>query len=198
VPVPFARPVGVAGIFANTDSGYLAAVVTPPAGDDVLVIRGRAPGFVPGDHPLPWPARGADMRYWSVCTNLTTALRPVVVNHLPDGSLDFGCRADQQTARDLRGDYTYVIGTEAQRAAIERIPGVTFLPFSTDQPGAPHAILLRNMLVSAGFAAAVQNVPQDGDPASAAAVMGPYYPRAAVCSLASVARRGAGACPAPA
>jgi hypothetical protein len=103
-------------------------------------------------------------------------------------------RNDEQTVLDRDGHYTYVVGTEAQRAAIERIPGVTFLPFSADQPTTQHLILLRNMVVDPDFAEAIQNVPAGQDPAVAAGVMGPYYPRAATCPLATAAAAGPAAC----
>jgi hypothetical protein len=54
--------------------------------------------------------------------------------------------------------------------------------------------VLRNMLANPDFAEAIQNVPQDGSAASAAQVMGQYYPKAAVCSLATLARGGVRAC----
>jgi len=38
--------------------------------------------------------------------------------------------------------------TESQRAAIEQIPDVTFLPFSSAQPTAIYVLLLRDMLVN--------------------------------------------------
>jgi hypothetical protein len=92
------------------------------------------------------------------------------------------------------GYYTFVVGTEAQRAAIAQIPGATFLPFSTAQPTTEHLLLLRNMLVNPGFAEAVQNAPANGNPASAAAAMGPYYPRAAICPMTTLASSGPAAC----
>jgi hypothetical protein len=193
--IRFSRPVSTAGVFPNTDSGYLSALITPPGDDQVVVIRGRAPRYSPGRHPLPWPLPGEDLRYWSMCTNLPdSGNRPVVVNQLADGSVDYGCRADQSTHVDSAGRYTYVIGTEAQRAAIENVPGVTFLPFSSTQPVSAHVVLLRNMLAAGGFAAAIQNVPADANPDSAAAVMGAYYPEDAVCPLATLTTRGAEGC----
>ena len=192
--VVFTRAAVSSGGFPNADSGYLLAVVTPPGDGDVIVIRGRAPTWSRGSHPSPWPARGVDMRYWSMCDYLATAVIPLVVNPLPDGATDYGCRDDAQTALDRHGDYTYVVGTEAQRAAIEAIRGATFVPFSTAQPATTHVLLLRNMLPSPDFAAAVQNVPPGSGAAGAAQVMGPYYPRAAVCPLATLAASGAGAC----
>jgi hypothetical protein len=190
----FGRPSNAAGVFSNADSAYLASVLTPPGNGDVMVIRGKAPTSSPGSHPSPWPARGKDMQYWSVCTNLTSPARPVVVNHLAGGGVDYGCRYDSQVRLDRHGYYTFVVGTEAQRAAIERIPGVTFLPFSSASPAAQHIILLRNMVVSPAFAEAVQNVPDNDDPAAAASVMGPYYPRSGICSLATLAGQGGAAC----
>jgi hypothetical protein len=192
--VVFTRAAVSSGGFPNADSGYLLAVVTPPGNGDVVVIRGQAPTWSRGSHPSPWPARGVDMRYWSMCDYLATAAIPLVVNPLPDGATDYGCRDDAQTALDRHGDYTYVVGTEAQRAAIEAIRGATFVPFSTAQPATTHVLLLRNMLPSPDFAAAVQNVPPGSGAAGAAQVMGPYYPRAAVCPLATLAASGAGAC----
>ena len=41
---------------------------------------------------------------------------------------------------------------------------------------------------------AIENVPANQNPVSAAAVMGPYYPRIAFCPLATLARGGPGAC----
>jgi hypothetical protein len=107
---------------------------------------------------------------------------------------DYGCRADEATRLNAAGEYTYVIGSEAQRAAISRVPGVTFLPFSTAHPAGPYLLGLRNVLVSTSFAQSPENVTQAADPAAAAAVMGPYYPRAAVCPLATLTARGPQAC----
>lgn len=195
-PIAFARPTEEegGGVFPNTDNAYLRAWVTPPRAGKVVVIRAKAPRAVSGEHPAPWPQAGKDMRYWSMCTNLEFPLLPVVVNRLPDGSTDYGCRHDELTRVDASGSYAYVIGTERQRAAIERVPGVTFLPFSTTQPHARHLVLLRNMLPVGDFAHAVQNVPRDGNPDSAAAVMGHYYPRATECALSALAAGGPDGC----
>jgi hypothetical protein len=74
------------------------------------------------------------------------------------------------------------------------IPNVTFLPMATPDPNQAYKLNLRNMLPDPAFAEAIQNVPADGRPASAAAVMGPYYPRAAFCSIATLAASGPPAC----
>jgi hypothetical protein len=192
--IAFARTTETNSVFPTLDNAYLAGWITPPGGGDVVVIRARAPRAVTGAHPAPWPAPGADLRYWSMCTNLEHPLFPVVVNKLPNGQTDYGCRHDDLTRLDSNGFYTYVIGTEVQRAAIERVPAVTFLPFSTTQRAAPHLVLLRNMMPAGAFPYAVQNVPQDGNPDSAAAVMGPYYPESVVCPLRTLAAEGASGC----
>jgi hypothetical protein len=191
--VKFARK-AILDLFLNADSGYLEAAVTPPGNDDVLVIRGKAPTTPRGDQPSPWPPAGLDMQYWSLCNVVVTGHHPLVANPLPDGAVDYGCRYDSEVTLDRDGYYTFVVGTEAQRAAIARIPDATFLPFSAAYPTTKHALLLRDMLVNPAFAEAVQNVPENGKPASAAAVMGAYYPRAAICPLATLARSGPAAC----
>jgi hypothetical protein len=179
---------------ANADTSYaLAYLVRPPAAD-VVVITARAPTFAPGRHPSRWPARGEDVRYWSMCIGLLAPPTPVVANKLPGAGTDYGCRADEATRLDAAGDYTYVIGAESQRAAISRVRGVTFLPLSTAQAARLYLLGLRAVLASSSFAHAPQAITQASDPAAAAAVMGPYYPRAAVCPLATLTAHGPRAC----
>ena len=182
------------GIVANADSAYLVANVTPPTNGDVLVIRGKAPTTAPGSHPAPWPARGEDMRYYSICAYVDEQPFPVVANTLPSGKADYGCRDDSRTRLDRRGYYTYVVGTESQRAALRGLRGVTFLPFSAAQPAAPESLMLRDMVVAPAFTQAIQDVPGDASPATAAAVMGPYYPQAGLCPVATLASQGPDAC----
>jgi hypothetical protein len=178
---------GGAGAFPNVDNAYLAATFTPPTDGRVLVVRGRAPRVPTGTEPAVWPpAPGTDARYFSFCTNLAQLPGPVVINTAPDGSVDNGCRTDEQTTLDAAGDYTYIIGTEAQRADIEHLPGATFVPLSARHPTTPEVMLIRNMLPTTDFAPAVQNVPVDATPDQAAAIMGPYYPHPALCTLDAV------------
>lgn len=193
--VVFSRDPGIeAGLIANADSAYLAASVSPSGNGDVIVIRGKAPTTPGGSRPSPWPARHEDLQYWSMCVTLNAPPQPVVANPLPDGKTDYGCRHDTQVKLDRDGYYTLVVGTEAQRAAITKVPGATFLPFSAAQPTAPQTLFLRDMLASPDFAEAIQNVPLSGDPAATAAIMGPYYPLAGTCSLTVLRHQGAGAC----
>ena len=184
----------IAGALPNADTSYILAYLVRPTEPDVAVVTGKAPTSAPGSHPSPWPARGEDIRYWSMCIGAGVRNLPTVVNRLAGGGTDYGCRADQATRLNAAGDYTYVIGAESQRAAIERIPGVTFLPFSTSLPTKLYVLLLRNMLVSSQFTNSVQSVTPADDPAAAAAAMGAYYPRASVCPLATLTAKGAAAC----
>jgi hypothetical protein len=192
--IPFALGSAVLGSTPNTDTRYLSAYYFPPKKGDVLVIQGKAPITPGGSSPAPWPAQGTAMRYWSICNDLLAAPQPVVVNHLSGGQVDYGCRDDSQVVLDRQGYYTMILGTESERAAIDRIPGATFLPFNQADPEQAYKINLRNMLPNPSFTKAVQRVPPNDSPASAAAVMGPYYPRTALCSLQALRTAGVAKC----
>jgi hypothetical protein len=130
-----------------------------------------------------------------MCVNLGEGTDPVVVNHLPGGQTDLGCRADDATKLSAGGTYRYVIGTEAQRAAIERVAGVTFLPLSLAQPAAPlYLLAMRYTLANPSFGSAPQNIVQTLNAPAAAHTMGAYYPHVQVCSLSALSARGASAC----
>jgi hypothetical protein len=192
--IPFLRGAATAQSTPDSNDAYLKAYFIPPRAGEVVVVRGRAPVTPSGSSPSPWPAPGTDLQYWSLCDDLLLPDVGVVMNPLPGGQTDYGCRYDQQARLDRHGYYTFVVGTEAQRAAIERIPGATFLPLSAADPTGTHQLAFRNTLPAPGFSAAIENVPQNQSPASAAAVMGSYYPRIAFCSLATLARGGPAAC----
>jgi len=179
---------------ANVDTSHVYAYLGRPPAPDVVVVTGKAPTFAPGRHPSPWPARGEDVRYWSMCIGVLTRLVPLVANKLPGGGTDYGCRSDEATRLNAAGYYTYVIGSESQRAAISRVPGVTFLPFSNAHPAGPYLLALRYLLVRSSFAHSPEGVTQADDPAAVAAVMGPYDPRAAVCPLATLMAKGPRSC----
>jgi hypothetical protein len=180
--------------FPDSADAPLVALLMPPGPSDVVVVTAKAPTAPSGDHPVLWPAPGEDLRYWSMCTIMSTAELPTVVNRLPNGTTDYGCRDNDATAVDAAGYYFYVVGRESQRAAIAQLPHVTFLPFSTTAPAAPHVLYLRSKLANPSFVNAVQRVAQYTNPAAAAVVTGPYYPRAAVCLLSTLTTKGPQAC----
>jgi hypothetical protein len=180
--------------FDNVDAAYVGAYVIRPAPTDVLVVTAKAPTFPAGSHPAPWPAPGVDVRYWSMCIGTGTSKLPTVVNTLPTGQVDEGCRADDQTVVNAAGDYTYVIGSEAQRPSISRVAGATFLPFSDIQTTPLYLLWFRNELVNPDFAQSAAAVTQADDATAAAAAMGPYYPRISTCALATLTAKGITAC----
>jgi hypothetical protein len=192
-PLTFYRP-ALSNVLPDADGAYLAAYLYPPGPADVVVVTAKAPRAPLGSHPTLWPAPGEDMRYWSLCSVVYAGLVPVVANPVPGGLTDYGCRDNDATRLDAAGYYFYVLGRESQHTALARIPGVTFLPFSAAQPTAPHLLFLRHKLVNPGFAYAIQRIAQDKNPAAAAAAMGPYYPRAAVCPLRTLLAGGPQAC----
>jgi hypothetical protein len=181
--------------FPNPETGYLLAYMTPPTSSQVVVVTGKAPTFPPGAHPSIWPSANDQVRYWSMCVNVGEGTDPVVVNHLPGGQTDLGCRADDATKLSAGRKYTYVIGTEAQRSAIDRVAGVTFLPLSLGEPAAPvYLLAMRYTLVNPSFAHAPQNVVQTRSATAAAQTMGAYYPHAQLCSLSALSAGGSSAC----
>ena len=181
--------------FANPETAYLLAYTTPPTASQVIVVTGKAPASPAGAHPSIWPSRTEQVRYWSMCVNLGEGTDPAVVNHLPDGKTDLGCRADDATKVNADGTYTYVIGTEAQRATIDRVAGATFLPLSLAQPAAPlYLLAMRYTLANPSFEFAPQNITQTESAPAAARTMGAYYPRAQICSLSALSAGGASAC----
>jgi hypothetical protein len=125
---------------------------------------------------------------WAAASASSVRIRPVQSWTQP-GSGGPLLTSRRTTAPDFR-----LSRSESQRAAISRIPGVTFLPFSATQASAVYVLLLRNMLVSTSFALSPQDITRTGNPAAAAAAVGPYYPCAAVCPLASLTVNGPQAC----
>lgn len=128
------------------------------------------------------------------CTEHNVGELPHTHNQLPNGSYDDGCRDDSQTAVDAQGFYTYVVGSESQRAQIESMPSVTFVPISSEHVQGNHRLVLRNLLSNNDFSQAVQNVPSDAESDQAAAVTGDYYPRTTLCALSALVTQGVSAC----
>jgi hypothetical protein len=187
--------VGFGTYFPNPETAYLLAYTTPPTTSEVIVVTGRAPTSPPGAHPSIWPSTRDQVRYWSMCVNVAEGTDPVVVNHLIGGQTDLGCRSDEATKLSAGGTYTYVIGTEAQRTAIERVQGVTFLPLLLAQPAAPAYLLaMRYILANPTFESAPQDIVQTESAAAAAQTMGTYYPHAHVCLLSALIAGGARVC----
>jgi hypothetical protein len=168
--------------FPNVDNAYVSALFRPRAGT-VIVVRGKAATTPAGSSPVPWPQASLQLRYWSLCNNVYRKPWPVVANPQPGGGVAYGCAADDATSLDGDGNYAFVVAPERRRAAVEAAGG-TLVPLSATQPKARQLLILRNMLPNEGFADAIQSAPQNGDPATTAAAMGAFYPRAYRCTLA--------------
>lgn len=180
-PPVFKRPTAVAGLYANPDNGYVAAVAGHQPGD-VVVVRAKAP-TVPdteaGDSPA---ASGREMRYWSMCTNEYRKPYPVT-----------DCTYDTQVPLDSNGWYTIVASTPGDRPAnATTAEGVAWLDWGSTSYDM--LLILRNMLPDAGFSGDVFEV-APGQPASSA--MGDYAPVTATCDRATFEAGGATACGLP-
>jgi hypothetical protein len=161
----------------------------------VRALAPTTPALVPpGTQPLPWPSARFQLQYFSMCNNIYRKPWPVIINNLPGGGQDLGCRADNATKLDAHGRFTYVIATQEQQQKVSRFKSVTFVPTSIKSKKDREVLILRNMLSNANFQQSALNAPQDMSPAGAAAAMGPYYPRAVSCPLKFYLQRGPNAC----
>ncbi len=190
---------GGATLYPNADSAYVHAFVQPPQGDNVIVVRGKAPSSPEGTDPPAWNERGNgyDVRYWSMCSNLVDDPQPVVINKISKAVTYEGCATNVDQGVVAGGYYTFVVGREDQRRAVEslRLPGVTFLPLSLRFPEHMHALVLRNMLPGIGFSQSTTRVDADsGLPSDAAEQMGAYYPTAKLCLFRELERAGPTGC----
>ena len=192
-PPAFARLTAATtnSLFPNVANAYVATPFFPTPGT-VAVVQGKAPTFTPDSTALPWPNPAYNLRYWSLCNNEDVSPYPVVEVTDPEtGNPIYGCSADLNTPL-VNGQYTYVLSSLADRPAnTTAADGVAWLPYSTGQ--VEQVLVFRNMLGD-GFPNSIQQVPQDGNPASAQAVMGAYYPRFAQCSVSTFTQGGASAC----
>ena len=183
------------GLFPNTDNKYIAALVKPKA-RKLVVVRARGASFPPGTTPGPWPS-AANLRYWSMCSNIYRRPWPVVTVQ-DQGQEIVGCAADLDTGLSGRGTYTYVVSRLRDRPAPDVLArsGATWLPFSDSQPFARHLLILRNMLGD-DFSRSVQNCAEGSDPTSiekCEETMRAYYPDVAECRVGTFVDGGTAAC----
>lgn len=184
-------------VFPNSASAYVSALLQPDPKKVVLVraLAPRTPALnPPGTQPQPWQSPRYQLRYFSLCNNIYRKPWPVVINKLPSGALDYGCRADNDTKLDRHGRYTYVVAAESQRKLVSRWADTTFVPTSIKSAKDREVLILRNMLSSTRFKKSALNAPQNNSAAGAASAMGPYYPRAVACPLSFYLSKGPDAC----
>lgn len=194
----FSRAGGSTTPFPNAASGYAAATYTPKKGVLTVVqaqmplsatAAGSAPMVWPtADNQPLWPSPNLDLRYWSFCNYIYKVPYPVV-----QVGPKMGCVADEaMTLTGATGNVaTVVMSSPADRPAVTRKAGsgVSWLPTSVSNTTSQEVIAIRNMLTNTqpapGFANSVTNIATYNDPAAAQAVMGPYYPTAAQCTVAT-------------
>ena len=184
--------------FPNDANAYASMLFTPTPGE-VVVIKMLAPttpwNVEGGTTTVPWPNDDYQLRYGSVCNNVYAAPYPVVANPKPKKGMTYGCVADNAAVRDDAGYVTIAISPPRSRPSnATTANGVNWLPTSVSKPKDVEMVALRNMLASAGFANAIQNVPSGSNAAATAAAMGDYYPEVAVCTTADFERSGAAGC----
>lgn len=184
-------------VFPNSASAYVSAIFQPNP-KAVVLVRGLAPTtpalVPPGTEPLPWPSSRFQLQYFSMCNNIYRKPWPVIINNLPSGNQELGCRADNETKLDRQGRYTYVVASQAQKQAVSRWKKTTFLPTSIKSAKTREVLILRNMLSNDSFSQSAMNAPQDANAADAAASMGAYYPVAVSCALNFYLKHGPDAC----
>jgi hypothetical protein len=186
--------------FPNTTSGYAAAFFTPQPGK-IVVIQAKVPtspfDYHGGERPVPWPQSDVarwQIRYWSLCNYVYAAPFPVVVAPGPDGSTVYGCAADLQVPTTGQGNATVVLSFPQDRPSnATAANGIAWLPMSTSDPTAVEQVSLRNMLVSKTF----NHSPKSATGTSvsdARKALGVYYPRTAMCDIATFEAGGPAAC----
>lgn len=184
-------------VFPNSATAYVSAIMRPRS-DRVVVVRGKAPRTparpAPGTEPVVWPQQRYQLRYFSLCTNLYRRPWPVVLNALPNGATDPGCRADNETTVNARGRYNYVVARERQQQVVERWRSATFVPTANRERRLRELLILRNMLPAPDFARSAASAPQNDSPAAAAKAMRAYYPRAVSCPVDVYRSGGPSAC----
>lgn len=156
-PLSELEPLGGEGSFlSNVHNSYVSTLVNRGHGE-VSLTELRAPTF-PDTRPGPARMPGAQLRYFSMCTNDLPTQRFI------------GCRTDDQTAIGADGKAAYVVSVPAARPRWATTDcGYTWLPFG---PNTASLLILRHMLPDAGFAQAIQRA----EPGREAQTMGDYFP----------------------
>jgi hypothetical protein len=146
------------GLLSNRHNAYVSATVNREYGE-IAVISARAATTPDTFSNVPL-MQDAQLRYWSLCTNDLYTTR------------FYDCAYDRQIPLDRDGHYTIVVSTAEMRPVNARPEcGVTWLNWG---PRADSLLIFRNMLPSADFHNAVQDVPDASG--MEREVMGDYYP----------------------
>lgn len=186
------------GAFPNDYNKYIVTGITYQKGV-IAVVRGLAatvPKLADNGYPL-LQNQSPNLRYWSLCNYDHVFPFPVVVQ-----SGVAACAADNQTALDGDGYYTYIVAAPGDIPAnAKKDATVTILPW-----GRTHiqkALIFRNMLPDPSFTTTTQtaniycadpNNSIDYNAACTSMYMGPYYPQTTYCQKAVYEAGGWQAC----
>jgi hypothetical protein len=186
------------GAFPNDFNKYVATGITYQKGV-IAVVRGlgaTVPKMADNGYPL-LQNQSPNLRYWSLCNYDHVFPFPVVVdNGTP------ACAADNQTALDEMGYYTYIVAAPADipdNAKTDKT--VTILPWGRTQ--LDKALVFRNMLPDLNFTTTAQTAnvhcadPEnsvDYNAACTSMYMGPYYPKSTYCQKSLYEAGGWKAC----
>ncbi len=167
------------GFYSNRDSAYIYAHLSRLFGP-VVVVNGTVPR-IPRTYTEPDRMPKATLRYWSLCSGESR-----VTVRTPD------CLADRQVLERSGRNYTIAVSTATDRPANARARcGVAWLDWGErgDGAGDPNygLLIMRNMLASPDFAAAIQRVERPGEESQ---VMGSHFPRATYTTTAGFEQRG--------
>jgi hypothetical protein len=149
---------GTGGFLSNTDNAYTYAFISRGFGP-IVAFHAKAPTFANTYPDAATMPTGVQLRYWSFCQNDPYSERYVA------------CLRDDQIAR-RHGEYTVVVAPPGEwpAAAQRRCAGVvSWIPWGPQPQG---VVLYRQMLPSASFAQAIENVSYGSEKAE----MGAYYP----------------------
>lgn len=145
-----------AGFFENIYNKYIATTISTDFGQ-VVTFRAKLPSTPRTFAGEARMGRG-QMRFWSICTGDV------------ETTMTYNCLVDKDIPIDRHRFFTIAISTAAARPANATARcGVAWLPAG---PPGQTVVILRNMLPSAHFAPAIQNV----QPGHERATMGRYYP----------------------
>jgi len=175
-----ANPAEVGTLYGNNDARYMTGAFSTRFGK-VLVIKGSMP-TTPKTYRGERRTGAGQLVEWDMCT-----LESLVTTRTNK------CLFDEQVP--LKGKqrrYTIVVSKSEDRPKnATRKCGVAFLPADPDGDGMGRKdaglLLTRNVIPSAGFKQAIQNVTS---PYNAARIMGRYYPRGSYTSKTDFQKLG--------
>jgi hypothetical protein len=152
------------------------------AADESLVVRGKLPTS-PDTGTVQSVVGDFDLRYFSITSNLNQQPYPAV-----DGLYDY------ELPLDAAGAYTVVVARDGDVPANATSANDVAVLRWGDGPS--EAVIVRNMLPSASFTMAAQDVTPSayGAPSDASEVMNEFYPRIAACTKATFEVAGAAGC----